>query len=74
MARVGNEIAMIAHPLTRVRLVLERGRAMPTIGGCKLVTDRAIDDVDHALTIITTLCASRRSISRPSRIWRMSGW
>ncbi|MEA2913767.1 MAG: hypothetical protein QOJ15_5848 [Bradyrhizobium sp.] len=57
MAGVGNEIAHdLRTPLTRVRLVLERGRAnAKTLEELRAVADRAIGGVDHALTIITTL-------------------
>jgi signal transduction histidine kinase len=57
MAGVGNEIAHdLRTPLTRVRLVLERGRTnAKTLEELQAVTDRAIGGVDQALTVIRTL-------------------
>jgi signal transduction histidine kinase len=57
MAGVGNEIAHdLRTPLTRVRLVLERGRAKAnTLEELQAVTDRAIGGLDQALTVIRTL-------------------
>lgn len=65
MAGVGNEIAHdLRTPLNRVRLALARGRANAnTVEELQPVTDRAIGDVDQALTIITTLAP------RGGRIW-----
>jgi signal transduction histidine kinase len=57
MAGVGNEIAHdLRTPLTRVRVILERGRAnAKTLEESQAVIDRAIGGVDQSLTIITTL-------------------
>ena len=57
MAGVGNEIAHdLRTPLTRVRVILERGRAnAKTLEESQAVIDRAIGGADQSLTIITTL-------------------
>jgi signal transduction histidine kinase len=57
LAGVGNEMAHdLRTPLTRVRLVLERGRAnAKTLEELQAATDRAIGGVDQALAIVTKL-------------------